>query len=126
MQHSSVHLGGLFLVHLLTFGSALVVAHYLGPAEFGRFGLLLFFASLITLLFKIATKRGTYMQVFGGDDEDDDDDEEDISTVGDRDRILGNGIFLSLAARGRRHRDRVAALGRRSPTFSSATTPTAC
>jgi O-antigen/teichoic acid export membrane protein len=97
MQHSSVHLGGLFLVHLLTFASALVVAHYLGPAEFGLFGLLLFFASLITLLFKIATKRGTYMQVFGGDDDDDDDDEEDLTTVGDRDRILGNGIFLSLA-----------------------------
>ena len=97
MQHSSVHLGGLFLVHLLTFASALVVAHELGPANFGRFGLLLFFASLITLLFKIATKRGTYMQVFGGDDDDDDDDEEDLETVGDRDRILGNGIFLSIA-----------------------------
>ena len=97
MQHSSVHLGGLFLVHLLTFASALVVAHYLGPANFGRFGLLLFFASLITLLFKIATKRGTYMQVFGGDDDDDDDDEEDLATTGDRDRILGNGIFLSIA-----------------------------
>jgi O-antigen/teichoic acid export membrane protein len=96
MRHSSVHLGGLFLVHLLTFASALVVAHYLGPAEFGLFGLLLVFASLITLLFKIATKRGTYMQVFGGDDEDDDEDEEDLGTVGDRDRILGNGILLSL------------------------------
>lgn len=96
IQHSSVHLGGLFLVHLLTFGSALVVAHYLGPADFGRFGLLLFLASLITLIFKIATKRGTYMQVFGGDDDDDDDDEEDLSTVGDRDRILGNGIVLTI------------------------------
>ena len=96
IQHSSVHLGGLFLVHLLTFASALVVAHYLGPADFGRFGLLLFLASLITLIFKIATKRGTYMQVFGGDDDDDDDDEEDLSTVGDRDRILGNGIVLTI------------------------------
>jgi O-antigen/teichoic acid export membrane protein len=96
MQHSSVHLGGLFLVHLLTFASALVVAHYLGPAEFGLFGLLLVFASLVTLIFKIATKRGTYMQVFGGDDDDDDDDEEDLETAGDRDRILGNGIFLSV------------------------------
>jgi O-antigen/teichoic acid export membrane protein len=97
MRHSSVHLGGLFLVHILTFASALVVAHELGPANFGRFGLLLFFASLITLIFKIATKRGTYMQVFGGDDDDDDDDEEDLATTGDRDRILGNGIFLSIA-----------------------------
>ena len=97
MRHSSVHLGGLFLVHILTFASALVVAHELGPASFGRFGLLLFFASLITLIFKIATKRGTYMQVFGGDDDDDDDDEEDLETTGDRDRILGNGIFFSIA-----------------------------
>ena len=96
MRHSSVHLGGLFAVHLVTFASALVIAHHLGPADFGRFGLLLFFASLITVIFKIATKRGTYMQVFGGDDEDDDDDEEDLSTVGDRDRVLGNGILLTI------------------------------
>ena len=97
MRHSSVHLVGLFLTHVLTFASALVVAHELGPANFGRFGLLLFFASFVTLFFKIATKRGTYMQVFGGDDDDDDDDEEDYETSGDRDRILGNGIFFSIA-----------------------------
>jgi O-antigen/teichoic acid export membrane protein len=96
VRHSSVHLGGLFAVHLITFASAVVVAHFLGPADFGRFGLLLFFAALITLLFKIATKRGTYMQVFGGDDEDDDEDEEgDEAAPEARDRILGNGILLS-------------------------------
>jgi O-antigen/teichoic acid export membrane protein len=96
VRHSSVHLGGLFAVHLITFASAIVVAHFLGPADFGRFGLLLFFAALITLLFKIATKRGTYMQVFGGDDEDDDDEEEGEEAAPEaRDRVLGNGIALS-------------------------------
>jgi O-antigen/teichoic acid export membrane protein len=95
VRHSSVHLGGLFAVQLISFASFVVVAHYLGPADFGRFGLLLFFAALITLLFKIATKRGTYMQVFGGDDEDDDEDDEDGAAAEERDRILGNGIALS-------------------------------
>jgi O-antigen/teichoic acid export membrane protein len=95
VRHSSVHLGGLFAVQLISFASFVVVAHYLGPADFGRFGLLLFFAALITLLFKIATKRGTYMQVFGGDDEDDDEDDDDAAAAEERDRILGNGIALS-------------------------------
>jgi O-antigen/teichoic acid export membrane protein len=95
VRHSSVHLVGLFGVQLISFASFIVVAHYLGPADFGRFGLLLFFAALITLLFKIATKRGTYMQVFGGDDEDDDEDDDEGAAAEERDRILGNGIVLS-------------------------------
>jgi O-antigen/teichoic acid export membrane protein len=95
VRHSSIHLGGLFAVQLISFASFVVVAHYLGPADFGRFGLLLFFAALITLLFKIATKRGTYMQVFGGDDEDDDEDDDEGAAAEERDRILGNGIVLS-------------------------------
>jgi O-antigen/teichoic acid export membrane protein len=96
VRHSSVHLGGLFAVQLISFASFIVVAHYLGPADFGRFGLLLFFAALITLLFKIGTKRGTYMQVFGGDDDEDEDDEDDGASAEERDRILGNGIVLSI------------------------------
>jgi O-antigen/teichoic acid export membrane protein len=96
VRHSSIHFVGLFGVHAITFASAIVIANYLGRANFGQYSLLLFFAGLIALLFKLLTKRGTYKQLFGGDDDDDDDDDdEDLGVIEGREKILGNGIALT-------------------------------
>jgi O-antigen/teichoic acid export membrane protein len=97
VRHSSIHFTGLFAVHAISFTSAIVIANYLGRANFGKYSLLLFFAGLVALLFKLLTKRGTYKQLFGGDDDDDDDDDddEDVGVVEGREKILGNGITLT-------------------------------
>jgi O-antigen/teichoic acid export membrane protein len=83
--------------NLLTFASVVVVAFFLGPAEFGRFGLLLFLAALLTLLFNLGTKQGTFKRVFGMDDEDEDEDEEGVAEITDDRRSLGTGLWLTVA-----------------------------
>ncbi|HEX6117608.1 MAG TPA: oligosaccharide flippase family protein [Solirubrobacterales bacterium] len=98
LRYSGIQGGLLATSNLLTFASVAVVAFFLGPADFGRFGLLLFLAALLNTLFNLATKQGTFKRVFGMDDEDEDDDEADESaaaTGGDR-RSLGTGLWLTV------------------------------
>ena len=97
IRHSGIHFTGLFAVHAIGFTSSIVIANYLGQSDFGQYSLLLFFAGLVSLLFKLMTKRGTYKQLFGGDDDDDDDDDddEDLGVIEGREKILGNGIALT-------------------------------
>lgn len=96
LRLSSIHSVGLLVNHGLTLVSAIVVAIFLGPADFGRYGLLLFAASLLSFLFNLGSKQGTMKRVFGGDDDDDDDDEEDDADVAEsRQRALGTGLVLT-------------------------------
>jgi O-antigen/teichoic acid export membrane protein len=98
LRYSGIQGALLVTSNLLTFASVVVVAFFLGPAEFGRFGLLLFLSALLTVVFNLATKQGTFKRVFGMDDEDEDEDDEDTSAAaigGDR-HSLGTGIWLTV------------------------------
>ena len=95
LRLSSIHTLGLAINHSLTLVAAIVVAIYLGPAEFGRFGLLLFLAALLNLIFNLASKQGTLKRVFGGGDDDDDEDEDDEDLAESRQRALGTGLALT-------------------------------
>ncbi len=84
---------GASVLHLVTL---FIVAHYLGPAELGRFALLYFGANLVAHLLTIAVKPGTVRRTFGaGDDEDGgDDDEEDDASESPK-RSLGTGLLMA-------------------------------
>ena len=123
LRYSGIQGGLLATSNLLTFASVAVVAFFLGPADFGRFGLLLFLAGLLTTLFNLATKQGTLKRVFGMDDEDEDDDDADDSSAaaeGDR-NSLGTGIDDAHRL-GPRHRprDRLCRADRRPPAWRRA------
>ncbi len=100
LRYSGIQGGLLASANVLTLASALVVAFYLGPADFGRYGLLLFLAGLLTMLFNLASKQGTLKRVFGsaGDDDEDEEDEDGPTQADlDRDRAsLGTGMILTL------------------------------
>lgn len=98
LRYSGIQGALLVTSNLLHFASVAVVAFFLGPGDFGRFALLLFLSGLLSMLFNLAIKQGTFKRVFGMDDEDEDeDDEEDVEIGGDR-RSLGTGIWLTVAA----------------------------
>jgi O-antigen/teichoic acid export membrane protein len=100
LRYSGIQGGLLAAANALMLGSALVVAFFLGPADFGRYGLLLFLAALLNILFNLASKQGTLKRVFGtaGDDEEDEEDEEVDDTAaaagGDR-RSLATGMVIT-------------------------------
>lgn len=77
LRYSGIHGFGMVLANALTFVSTIVIANFASPAEFGRLGLLLFYAGLLTLLFTLASKQGTLKRTFGGDDDEDDEDDDD-------------------------------------------------
>lgn len=96
LRLASIHTVGLFINQSLTLVGAIVVALFLGPAEFGRYGLLLFASALLSFLFNLGSKQGTMKRVFGGGDDDDDDDDADEEVVESRQRALGTGLVLTL------------------------------
>ncbi len=99
LRYSGIQGGLLAAANVLVLASALVVAFYLGPADFGRYGLLFFLASLLTMLFNLASKQGTLKRVFGtagDDDEDEEDEDKETRADTDRDReSLGTGMVLT-------------------------------
>ncbi|MCL4287884.1 MAG: oligosaccharide flippase family protein, partial [Thermoleophilia bacterium] len=97
LRLSSFNTVGLFINHALTLVGAVVVAVFLGPADFGRYGLLLFAAAFLSFLFNLGSKQGTMKRTFGGgDDDDEDDDEEEGDLAESRQRALGTGLILTL------------------------------
>jgi O-antigen/teichoic acid export membrane protein len=103
VRYSSIFSGGLVITNVLAFASTIVIAHLLGPAEFGQLALLLFLAGLLNMAFNLGSKQGTMRRVFGADDdEDDDDDAEEEGLSEASQRSLGTGIVLTslLAATG--------------------------
>ncbi len=97
LRLSSIHTVGLFVTHSMTLITAIVIAIYLGPSEFGQYGLLLFASGFLSFLFNLGSKQGTLKRVFGGgDDDDEDDDDDDEAMAESRQRALGTGIVLTL------------------------------
>ena len=72
LRYSGIQGALLVTSNLLHFASVAVVAFFLGPGDFGRFALLLFLSGLLSMLFNLAIKQGTFKRVFGMDDEDED------------------------------------------------------
>jgi len=96
VRYSSIFSGGLVITNLLAFVSTIVIAHLLGPAEFGQFALLLFLAGLLNMAFNLGSKQGTMRRVFGADDDEDDDDDADDEELSEANqRSLGTGIALT-------------------------------
>ncbi len=92
LRYSGVQGATLVIANLIQLVSVMVVAAYLGPAEMGRFALLLFLAGLVTQLLSLLVKPGTIRRVFGGgDDEDEDEDEESVVSTSPP-RTLGTGL----------------------------------
>jgi O-antigen/teichoic acid export membrane protein len=100
---------GMASVFPLGIASALVTTAYLEPAEYGRLGLLMIFASLVTVIYGLGVIQGTLMWAYGaaGGDGDDLDDggEEDLGPVEQgvvarreqRRQIMGSGLLLASA-----------------------------
>ena len=77
LRYSGIHGLGMVVANVITFASAIVIANFSDPAEFGQLGLLMFYSGLLTLVFTLASKQGTLKRTFGGDDDDEEDEEED-------------------------------------------------
>lgn len=94
LRYSGVQGASLLLSNVIQLIAIAVVANFLGPAELGRYALLLFLAGLTTQILSLACKPGTIRRVFGGgDDEDEDDDEEEDKDVSaSPQRALGSGL----------------------------------
>ena len=92
MRYSGVQGATLVIGNLIQLVSVMVVAAYLGPAEMGRFALLLFLAGLVTQLLSLLVKPGTIRRVFGGGDDEDDDEDEDEVVSASPPRTLGTGL----------------------------------
>jgi O-antigen/teichoic acid export membrane protein len=100
LRYSGIQGGLLAAANALMLGGVLVVAFFLGPADFGRYGLLLFLAALLNILFNLASKQGTLKRVFGtaGDDDEDEEDEDGDETAAatrEDKRSLGTGMVVT-------------------------------
>jgi len=94
LANSGIQGVALITGNLLQLGTIAAVAGFLGPAELGRYSLLLFLGGLLTMLFSLAAKPGTIRRTFGGADDDDDDDEDEEGVVSaSPKRTLGAGLL---------------------------------
>ena len=69
-KHAMVYGAGSFLGLALTTASAVVLTAYLEPAEFGRFGLAMVAASLITIGLNAPIGQGALIRAFGGSEDE--------------------------------------------------------
>lgn len=97
---------GLAAVFPLGIGTAAVVTAFLPPTEYGYVGLLMVFSGLTTVVYGLGVIQGTLMWAYraAGDDGDDDGVQEELGpddaplvvARGERRRILGSGMVLSI------------------------------
>jgi O-antigen/teichoic acid export membrane protein/DNA-binding CsgD family transcriptional regulator len=94
-RHLSVYVLGSFAVLIISFVYVYELTRLLDRGEFGALSLLVFWASLLTLIFNLGSMQGTMRVVFGSTGDDDvEDDAEDI----DPDEVryaMGTGLLLT-------------------------------
>jgi len=95
LRYAGVQGLSLFISNVIQLISVAVVANFLGPADLGRYALLLFLAGVITQVFVVVSKAGTVRRVFGGGDDDDDDEEASELVSTSPQRSLGVGLLWS-------------------------------
>ena len=97
---------GMAAVFPLGIATALVSTHYLEPGKYGQLGLLMIFASLVTLVYGLGVIQGTLNWAYGTTGDEDDDEGEVEDDVGPaepdipriaarRRRALGSGLALT-------------------------------
>jgi O-antigen/teichoic acid export membrane protein/DNA-binding CsgD family transcriptional regulator len=94
-RHLSVYVLGSIAVLVISFVNVYVLTRLLGRAEFGALSLLIFWASLLTLLFNLGSMQGTMRSVFGATGDDDvEDEDEDLDPEQVR-AAMGTGLVLT-------------------------------
>ena len=93
LRYAGVQGFSLVVSNLIQLASVAVVANFLGPADLGRYALLLFLSGVVTQVFVVLSKAGTVRRVFGGGDDDDDDEEASELVSASPQRSLGVGIL---------------------------------
>ncbi|MDQ3759109.1 MAG: oligosaccharide flippase family protein [Actinomycetota bacterium] len=96
IRYAGVQGIALIISNLIQLVSIAVVANFLGPAELGRYALLLFLAGVVTQVFVVVSKPGTIRRVFGAGDDEDDDEEEPSAVSATPQRSLGVGLIWAL------------------------------
>jgi len=96
LRYAGVQGASLLISNLIQLVSVAVVANFLGPADLGRYALLLFLSGVVTQVFVVMSKAGTIRRVFGGGDDDDDDEEASELVSASPQRSLGVGLLWSL------------------------------
>lgn len=97
VRYAGVQGLALIISNLIQLVSIAVVANFLGPADLGRYALLLFLAGVVTQVFVVVSKPGTIRRVFGAGDDEDDDEEDDSAVSATPQRSLGVGLIWALA-----------------------------
>jgi O-antigen/teichoic acid export membrane protein len=94
-RHLSVYVLGSFAVLIVSFVHVYWLTRLLDKSDYGTLTLLVFWASLLTLIFNLASMQGTLRSVFGSSGDDDiEDDEEDIDPEEVR-ASMGTGLVLT-------------------------------
>ena len=98
-RHASVYICGSVAVFALSLLNVVVLTRFLAPAEFGRLGVLLVFASMLTVLYNLGSLQGTFRHVFGSSADEEAHDGERVASGPSsvRRRALGTGILLTAA-----------------------------
>ncbi|MDX6663012.1 MAG: hypothetical protein QOG09_1114 [Solirubrobacterales bacterium] len=94
-RHLGVYVIGSFLVLIISFVNVIVLTRLLPRAEFGALSLLIFWSSLLMLLFNLGSMQGTLRSVFGSTGDDDvEDDAEEIDPEQVKE-TMGTGLVLT-------------------------------
>ena len=95
-RHLSVYVIGSLLVLAISFVNVIVLTRLLRPAEFGALSLLIFWASLLMLLFNLSSMQGTLRSVFGSTGDDDVEDDEEEVDPDEVKELMGTGLLTTL------------------------------
>jgi O-antigen/teichoic acid export membrane protein len=90
-RHAAIYSGGFGLMLLLGFVNVGILTRLLPPSEYGQLGILIFFASLLTLIYSVCTLQGSLRWALGAsaDEDGDDGDDGDDGEFEERDRERG-------------------------------------
>lgn len=95
-RHTAFYTYSSLTTLVLSFVQVAVVTRFLAPSGYGRAGLLLLFAAMLTIAYNLGTLNGTFMRAFGAAGDEDVEDEQRHVGEGDKRRALGSGIALTL------------------------------
>lgn len=99
-RHTSVYAGGFAATLALSLVSVAVLTRYLTPGEFGRLGVLLVFAALLTILYNLGSLQGAFHRVYGSSGEEEATDPEGDGVAGDKRRALGTALAFTVLIAG--------------------------
>jgi O-antigen/teichoic acid export membrane protein len=99
-RHTAIYTAGFGTTLALSLVSVAVTTRYLSPAEFGKLGVLLIFAALLTVLYNLGSLQGAFQLVYGSSGEEDVPDADTAAVAIDKRRALGTALALTLLIAG--------------------------